>query len=128
MTTHTVTLNLPEKLYQRLRQRSQQFRRSLEDELLLLLASKASEFETGSSAPLAYNEVIEFLGRGATTQEIVDFRLSTAAQARGQALLEKNRQGTLSPAEEAELNLYIELENLMALIKIRAHQQLRRNS
>jgi plasmid stability protein len=127
MTTHTVTLNLPEKLYQRLRQRSQQFRRSLEDELLLLLASKASEFETGSSASLAYNEVIEFLGRGATTQEIVDFRLSAAAQARGQALLEKNRQGTLSPAEEAELNLYIELENLMALIKIRAHQQLRRN-
>jgi plasmid stability protein len=124
MTTHTVTLNLPEKLYQRLRQRSRQFQRSLEDELLLVLASKTSGLETGSSVPLAYNEVIEFLGGGVTAQEIIDFQLSGAAQARAQTLVEKNREGTLNPAEEAELDLYVELEDLMALIKIRARQQL----
>jgi plasmid stability protein len=124
MTTHTVTLNLPEKLYQRLRQRSRQFHRSLEDELLLVLASKTSGLEAGSTVPLAYNEVIEFLGRGVTTQEIIEFQLSGAAQARAQTLVEKNREGTLSPAEEAELDLYVELEDLMALIKIRARQQL----
>ena len=40
MSTHTVTLDLPETLYRHLRRRSKQSQRSLEDELLALLVSK----------------------------------------------------------------------------------------
>ncbi len=128
MTTHTVMLNLPESLYQRLSRRSKQSHRSLEDELLALLATKTLTAEAPESIPLAYDEVIEFLGRGATAQEIADFRLSPPAQARGQSLLTKNKEGALTPDEEAELDLYIELEDFMALIKIRAIQQLKNHS
>ncbi len=124
MAVHTVTLNLPETIYQRLRRRSQQSQRPLEDELLDLLASQASLPELTGDMPPAYIEVIEFLGRGATAQEIANFRLSAAAQARAQALLARHKAETLSPPEERELDLYIELENFMALLKNQARQQL----
>lgn len=128
MTTHTITLNLPEALYQRLSRRSEQLQRSLEDELLALVATKVPTADSLEMMPLAYDEVIEFLGQGATAQEIAEFRLSSEAQARAQALLQQNREGTLSPAEEAELELYLELEDFMALIKIRALQELQNGS
>ena len=124
MTTHAVTLNLPEPLYRHLQRRSERLQRSLEDELLALLTTKALASEDSQNMPLAYNEVVEFLGRGATAKEITEFRLSPEAQTRAQSLVQKNREGSLSPAEEAELELYTELEDFMALIKIRAHQQL----
>ena len=124
MTTHTITLDLPDVLYQRLKQRSQQTQRSLEDELLDLLATKIPTLKSLDSPPLAYNEVIDFLGRGATAKEIAEFRLSPAAQTRAQSLLKKSKIESLTPAEEAEMELYIELEDFMALIKIKAHQQL----
>jgi hypothetical protein len=124
MTTRTVTLDLPETLYNRLSRRSQQSQRSLEDELLTLLATNLPIIEATQGTSLAFNEVIEFLGRGATAEEVANFRLSATAQARAQLLLEKNKEGTLSSAEEAELDLYIELENFMALIKIQALKQL----
>jgi hypothetical protein len=128
MTTHTVTLNLPEAIYQRLKQRSQQAQRSLEDELLAVLVTKIPTTETLQDSPLAYTEIVEFLGHGATAQEIAEFRLSQTAQNRAQSLLQKNKEGLLSPAEEAELELYVELENFMALIKIQALQQSQNSS
>ena len=128
MTTHAITLNLPESLYQHLQRRSECCKRSLEDELLALLTAKTLGSETSPNMPLAYNEVVEFLGSGATAKEITEFRLSSGAQTRAQSLIQKSREDSLSPAEEAELELYTELEDLMALIKIRAHQQLQNHS
>jgi len=80
--------------------------------------------ETLEKMPPAYTEVVEFLSGGATVKEISEFRLSSEAQAQAQALLRKNKEGVLSPAEEAELNLYVELENFMSLLKVKALQQL----
>jgi hypothetical protein len=124
MAVHTVTLNLSETIYQRLRRRSQQSQRPLEDELLDLLAGQASLPELSGNMPPAYIEIIEFLGRGATAQEIANFCLSEAAQARAQTLLAQHKAGMLTPPEEHELDLYIELENFMALLKNQARQQL----
>ena len=124
MTTYTVTLNLPEPLYQQLSRRSQQLHRSLEDELLAVLTTKMRSSETAGNLPPAYNEVIEFLGCGATAQEISEFHLSPTAQARARSLLDKNKEGALTPAEEAELDSYIELEDFMGLLKVQALRQL----
>lgn len=124
MATYTVTLDLPESLYQQLNRRSQQLQHSLEEELLAVLTMKMRSSETPGNLPPAYNEVIEFLGRGATAQEIADFRLSSTAQNRARSLLDKNKAGALTPAEEAELDSYIELEEFMGLLKIQALRQL----
>ena len=123
MTTHTITLNIPESLYHQLQQRSQRLQRSLEDELIALLVTKVP-VDTLKNTPLAYKEIVEFLGHGATAKEIAEFRLSPQAQARAQSLLQKHKEDLLSPAEEAELELYIELEDFMALVKIQAQLQL----
>ncbi len=124
MATHTVTLDIPEALYQQLSQRSELLERSLEEELVALLTTNRAVAISSTNASTIYDEIVDFLGRGPSAKEIIEFTLSSAAQNKAQKLLAKNKKGVLSPAEEAELDAYVELENFMALLKIRAQQQL----
>jgi hypothetical protein len=72
----------------------------------------------------AYAEVINFLVTSPTPQEIVTFKISPEAQARLRTLLDRNREGTLTDAEQAELDLYEQIEHMMILLKARAHASL----
>jgi hypothetical protein len=67
-----------------------------------------------------YLEVLDFLIKRPTPEEIVEFKVSPHAQMRLQVLLEKNRSGSLTPIEIAELDVYEQLEHLMILLKARA--------
>ena len=71
-----------------------------------------------------YNEVIEFLASGPTSQAIAAFRPSSDALERVSELLDKNRVGVLTPDEQAELDQYERLDYLIALVKARARQRL----
>ena len=71
-----------------------------------------------------YGEVIEFLASGPTPQAIVSFHPSAEVQERVRDLLDKNRAGSLTPAEKAELDQYESLDFLITLIKVRARQRL----
>ena len=68
----------------------------------------------------AYEEIIELLAAGSSPEDILKFRPSAKAQQRVRSLLEKNRTGTLSSEEEAELAQYEHIEHLMRLVKARA--------
>lgn len=125
MTTHVVTLDLPESLYQRLRRRSEESRRSLQDELLALLDAHTLAPSYGMYP--AVDEVVDFLGRGATAAEIATFNLSPAARARAHDLLIKNQDDSLTEEDARELEVYGELEEFMALLKIRALERLQYN-
>ncbi|MBW4523509.1 MAG: hypothetical protein KME16_28210 [Scytolyngbya sp. HA4215-MV1] len=70
--------------------------------------------------PQAYLEVLDFLMTRPTPQNIVAFKVSPAAQERLRSLLDKNREGSLTDAEVAELDVYEQLEHLMILMKARA--------
>jgi hypothetical protein len=70
--------------------------------------------------PQAYLEVLDFLMTRPTPQDIVAFKVSSGAQDRLCSLLDKNREGTLTQAEVAELDVYEQLEHLMILMKARA--------
>ncbi len=70
-----------------------------------------------------YQEVLDFLIRRPTPEEIINFKVSPQNQMRLQSLLEKNRQATLSSIELAELDVYQQLEHLMILLKARASSQ-----
>ncbi|HAX80344.1 MAG TPA: hypothetical protein DCY88_32040 [Cyanobacteria bacterium UBA11372] len=70
--------------------------------------------------PAVYQEVIDFLIKRPTPEEIIAFKVSPQAQARLEVLLEKNRSATISPMELAELDVYEQLEHLMILLKARA--------
>ncbi len=75
-----------------------------------------------------YSEVIEFLASGPTPQEIVEFRPSAEGQDRVTELLDKNQDGALTSAEEAELDEYERLDYLMTVVKARARQRMDANA
>lgn len=70
--------------------------------------------------PLVYIEVLDFLVTRPTSQEIVAFKVSSEVQDRLRLLLDKNREGTLTASESAELDVYEQLDHLMVLMKARA--------
>ena len=74
-----------------------------------------------TDAPIAYAEVLDFLITRPTPQNIVAFKISPEAQERIRTLLDKNREGTLTETEAAELDLYEQLEHMMILLKAKAH-------
>ncbi len=83
------------------------------EELLPAIASAAN-------LPPVYAEVLDFLVTRPTHNEILAFKASEQAQVRLRSLLDKNREGTLTDAENAELDSCEQLEHLMILLKVRA--------
>ncbi|MUG95949.1 hypothetical protein F7734_27800 [Scytonema sp. UIC 10036] len=73
--------------------------------------------------PAAYQEVLDFLIKRPTPEEIISFKVSFPAQTRQQELLEKNRSAILSSIELAELDVYEQLEH-MILLKARVYSAL----
>jgi hypothetical protein len=62
-------------------------------------------------------EVISFLARRPSAEEIIAFRPSEEATARAQELLRRNAEGALSAAELAELDEMCEVDRFVSLIK-----------
>ena len=117
----TITLELPDELAARLV--------ALRDRLPQLL-SIALELSPSSDVPLtlpaltpahpAFAEMLDFLASGPSPEKIVAFKVSPAAQARLEELLEKNRQEGLTDEEAAELDVYSQVNHILILLKARA--------
>ena len=74
-----------------------------------------------------YEDVLEFLASGPSTQQVVDYRPSAVAQKRFSALLDANRQRSLSPNEEEELDHYIQMDRMLSLLKAKSYKRLAAN-
>lgn len=109
-----LTIDIPERLAHRLESQRAHLAEIIEGGLRL-------RDWVGASA-LA-QEVVGFLAKGPRPQEILAFRPSAAAVTRSQELLQRNKAGALTPAEEAELDEMALLDHLVALIKAKAWQQ-----
>ncbi len=68
----------------------------------------------------AYDEIIDFLARGSTSEEVIAFRPSKKAQQQVRKLLIRNKCGDLTMEETLELERLGKLEHLIQLIKARA--------
>jgi len=66
---------------------------------------------------LAFGEMIEFLASRPSSQAIQSFKISQYAQERLAVLLEKNRETGLSDAENAELDWYEYVHEIMTRLK-----------
>lgn len=124
MPAHAITLNLPETLYQRLRQRSEWTHRSLETEVLDAVAAGASAEDELSPDLMEAVEALETLG----DDEL--WRLGREAMSREaseelEALHFKQRDEGLSPNEDASrARLMHEYERTM-LIRAQAAKLLK---
>lgn len=121
-----LTIQIPDELAQRL----EPLQHRLPELLWRLLDIDSGQTTEQSPAnvekiniPEVYLEVLDFLIKRPTPEEIVEFKVSPHAQMRLQVLLEKNRSGSLTPIEIAELDVYEQLEHLMILLKARAREK-----
>ncbi|MCA9896162.1 MAG: hypothetical protein KC615_24425 [Anaerolineae bacterium] len=77
-----------------------------------------------SDAKTPSDEVLDFLLSKPTPQDVIDLRPSDQAQERLRYLLDTNRSDSLSDAEKAELDRYLQLEHFVRQLKIRAQEML----
>jgi hypothetical protein len=73
--------------------------------------------------PPVYDDFIEMLAKSAKPDEVLSFQLSAEKQHRLDDLLAKNREGTLSPLESAELDAFEQFEHVVRLLKARVREK-----
>jgi hypothetical protein len=67
-----------------------------------------------------YMELVDFVARGSTSEEVANFRPSPEAQRRVAELLERQRELKLNEEEAAELDGFVQLEQILGLAKAKA--------
>ncbi|MEZ5583675.1 MAG: hypothetical protein R3F37_13800 [Candidatus Competibacteraceae bacterium] len=68
-----------------------------------------------------YEEIVEFIAAGTTTDSVVQFEASQEVKDRVAELIHRAKTGKLSSDEISELNHFMQLEHIMRLAKARAH-------
>ncbi len=68
-----------------------------------------------------YEHILEFLAAGPSAQDIIAFRPQPEVQERFCQLLDANRQDGLTAQEAEELEHYIQIERMLALLKAKAY-------
>ena len=74
---------------------------------------------TALQSPSLINDFADFLRHGPSEQEIVHWRPSFEVERRYTELAEKNKEQTLSPDEEKELESFLNSEIMLSLLKAR---------
>lgn len=67
-----------------------------------------------------YMELVDFVARGSTAEEVANFRPSPEAQKRVAELLERQPESKLTEQETAELDGFVQLEHMLGLAKAKA--------
>jgi len=117
----TITLEVPDELATQIH--------ALRDRLPELLARALAGAPVSGTSPAlkaaathpVYRELMDFLATGPAPQQIIDFKLSAAAQERLAELLEKHREAGLTEAESAELDVYELVHHSVIRLKAHAH-------
>jgi predicted amidohydrolase len=109
-----VTVQVPDKLAQRLRPMSPWLSTVLEFSL--------AGFKT--QAVQTVSEIIAFLSTGPTPAEVAAYTVSERSQQRLRRLLTLNEAGLLSLEEQAELDEIEQIEHIMTMLKARTRQHL----
>jgi hypothetical protein len=77
-----------------------------------------------SAANPAYLELVDFIAGGTTPEAVIAFRPSESVQNRVSDLIERKREGKLTPEEETELDDFLHLEHILIMAKAQARRHL----
>ena len=72
--------------------------------------------------PPVYDELVDVLAEDVAPERLLAFQLSPRKQEHLDELLVKNREGTLSSDESAELEGFAQFEHVVRMLKARALQ------
>lgn len=67
-----------------------------------------------------YMELVDFVARGSTPEEVANFRPSPEAQKRVAELLQKQRESRLTDEETSELDGFVQIEHILGLARAKA--------
>ncbi len=70
-----------------------------------------------------FEEIVQFIADSAGPEKLGAYRPSPAAEERVAGLLSKQRNGTLTPREREELQLFVQLDHVVSLAKARARNR-----
>lgn len=71
-------------------------------------------------AQTIFDEVTDFLARAPGPEAIIEYRPSDALTARVQELMARNRSGSLTADEQAEMDEFLRMEHFMTMLKLKA--------
>ena len=77
---------------------------------------------SSTTFPPVYDELVDVLVEDVASERLLAFRLSPGKQERLDDLLAKNRDGTLTPDEAAELDAFAQFEHVVRMLKARSLQ------
>lgn len=72
-----------------------------------------------TESPVLFDELLDLLAETADAERVLKFRLSEEKQQKLDDLLEKNREGTLTPEETSELESFERFEHVVRMLKAR---------
>jgi hypothetical protein len=116
----TITLEVSDELAARLTPLQGKLPGLLAEALALRQVDGLAQAESGLAMYPAYQETLNFLTSCPTPDRIVAFKASPATQERLEELLDKRRETGLTEEEEAELDAYEQVNDLMILLKAHA--------
>lgn len=116
----TITLEVPDELAARLNSLGGKLPELLSRLLESPVLGKQPATSRVATSHPVYKELVDFLASHPTQEQISRFQISAAAQERLADLLDRNREGGLTEAETAELDLYQLVHNAVVLLKARA--------
>lgn len=116
----TITLEVPDELAARLAPLRDQLPDLISQALELRSAKSATKETVQKLSHPVFTEALDFLASGSTPEQIMAFKASPAVQERLEELLDKNREEGLTEDEEAELDVYEQVDDLMILLKAHA--------
>ncbi|MEP6984886.1 MAG: hypothetical protein ABI970_04785 [Chloroflexota bacterium] len=67
-----------------------------------------------------YWELMEYLAKFASPQQVLEFKVSETMQERLEELFEKNNEGDITPEERLELDEFVEFDQHIMLLKAHA--------
>jgi hypothetical protein len=82
---------------------------------------RSSEITDKTSLLPIYDEFIDVIVQG-NPEAIIAFRPSEATQDRAYELIDKERDGVITPEETIELNRYMDMEHFLRMAAIRARK------
>jgi hypothetical protein len=118
----TITLEVPDDLAAQLKVDPAHLPMLIQEALKSRLGNWVQTPSSSRATQPIYQEITNFLASNPTLEEMVDFKISAAAQGRLEELLNKEKEEGLTPDEKGEMEKYLQYRHVMILLKASARR------
>ena len=116
-----ITLEIPDEIVAQVKLMPTDLSVLIKEALTMKLKKLTPPIDSGVPEHPVYQELVDLLSFAPTSQQLIDFKISDAAQDRLEELLYRNREEELTQAELTELETYIQLSHVITRLKARIH-------